>query len=195
MRLAVLLFCILPSLAAQTRPDIWKQVNPVPNGPQLQAATVTAVQQRAIAQLVLQCCEGILDETQGDKLSGIVHCLTSQEIPLAAKQDVLLVGGCTDSASGNGGAAALWLIRLDGDTPVSLVSPRDDFSGWLYSVQPSVAHGYHDLVLGQHLSAGETSLSYFRFDGKFYSSVGTATDECGEDGDCAIHPNVNAGAK
>ncbi|HEY6446470.1 MAG TPA: hypothetical protein VIY53_08425 [Acidobacteriaceae bacterium] len=195
MRLAILLALLFPSLSAQTRSDLWKEVNPVRNSPQLQAAAVTAVQKRAIAQLILHLSAGILDETQGDRIAGTVNCLKFEKMPLAAQQNTLLVSGCTTEASGNGGFAELWLVRLDGDKPVNLVGPRDDLSGWLYSIQPSVAHGYHDLVFGEHMGAPETGLSYFRFNGQFYSSVGTATDDCGAIDDCEIHPNVRGAAK
>lgn len=80
----------------------------------------------------------------------------------------------------------MWLIRLDGDTAVSLVSPKSDFSGELYSVQPSMAFGYHDLVLGSHMSAGETALTYFRFNGKYYASIASAVNSCDKDGKCEI---------
>lgn len=89
MRSVILLLFMVPSLLAQTHSEVWKQVSPVYNEPQLRSAELNGIQLRAIARLVLQCCNGILDETQGDRLSSIVQCLTFQEIPLAAKQNVL----------------------------------------------------------------------------------------------------------
>ena len=74
----------------------------------------------------------------------------------------------------------MWLIRLDGDVPVLLASPEGDFNGWLFSIQSSMSHGYRDLVLGWHMGAGNYGLTYFRFDGKSYVSIGTATDTNGE---------------
>jgi hypothetical protein len=74
----------------------------------------------------------------------------------------------------------MWLIRFDGDEPVLLASPEEDFNGWLYSIQPSMTHGYYDLVLGWHMSAFSYGLTYFRFDGKSYVVVGTANDINGQ---------------
>jgi hypothetical protein len=186
---AILLLLMLPPLVAQTRPDVWKQVNPDTDGPRLQSARVSKVQQTAIARLILHCCEESFEGTQGTTLANIIQCLDFQEIPLASKQNVLLVSeeglGCFQGGTGGGGP--IWLVRLGGDVPILLT--EDDFYGSLYSTQPSMTHGYHDLVLGWHMGAGETILTYFQFNGRSYVSVSRAADLC--DGErCRIDPNV-----
>jgi hypothetical protein len=191
MRTAILLLFILPSLAAQTQPDLWKQVDPENYVPRLQAAALSKVQQEAVARLILRCCASSIEEPDGSTLADTIQCLNFQEIPLAPKRNVLLISeegtGCADWGTGGGGG--MWLIRLDGDKPALLASPEDDFNGWLYSIQPSVSHGYHDLVLGWHMGACYTILTFFQFDGKSYNSVSKAADLCDEKGH-RIDPNV-----
>jgi len=72
----------------------------------------------------------------------------------------------------------MWLIRLDENEPVLLASPDDEFNGSLYSIQPTSSHGYHDLVLGWHMGACYTILTFFQFDGKSYNSVSKAAELC-----------------
>jgi hypothetical protein len=69
----------------------------------------------------------------------------------------------------------MWLVRFDGLKPTLIASPQQGFEGWVYSIEPSSLNGYRDIILGWHMSAGEAALSYFRFDGKSYHSVSSAT--------------------
>ena len=191
MRSAIFLLLMLPPLVAQKQPDVWKRVDPNSDLPRLQFATVSKVQQTAIAQLILHCCQGALVGTQGSAPTDVIRCLSFQEIPLS-KESVLLISeddtGCFQGGSGGGGA--MWLVRLDGDVPILLASPEDDFSGWIYSVQPSVSHGYRDLVLGWHMGAGHTTLTYFQYNGRSYVSVSSAANLCDQNG-CRIDPNIS----
>jgi hypothetical protein len=181
MRTAILLLFILPSLAAQTQPDLWKQVNPEYNGAQLETVTPSDAQLRAIGKLLHQTGKTGMWDCEGSDLDEMIRGLMFEEIPLAASHHVLLVQAGRGCARGGQGAnGAMWLVRLDGDAPVLLASPEDEFNGWLFSIQPSVSHGYHDLVLGWHMGADNTSLTYFQFNGKSYVSAGTATDSSGE---------------
>jgi hypothetical protein len=177
-------------LVAQAQPDVWKQVNPLYDGPRLQSALPSKVQQLAIARLILHCCGSTIEETWGSRLADVVRCMAFEEIPLAAKRNVLLISnnGFKFPINGTGGGGAIWLVRLSGDVPTLLASPEDDFYGWLYSVQPSISHGYHDLVLGWHMSAGQAMLTYFQFNGKSYVSVSRAIDLC--DQGCRIDPRI-----
>ena len=68
----------------------------------------------------------------------------------------------------------MWLLQLRNDKVTFLVTPEDHFNGWLYSIQSDTRHGFHAIVLGWHLSAGEAILVYFRFDGKLYRAIGSA---------------------
>ena len=82
----------------------------------------------------------------------------------------------------------MWLIRFDGTHPTLLASPQQRFNGWLYSVEPTTGNGYRDIVLGWHMSAFEADLSYFRFDGKSYRNISSATFRDDEDGTERIIP-------
>jgi hypothetical protein len=190
MRTAILLLFILPSLLAQTRPDIWKNVNPLYNGPRLNTVTPSDTQRQAIGKLLYQTDKTGMWGCEGSNLDNLIRGLTLEEIPLAQNRRVLLVqAGAGCARGGQGANGAMWLVRLDGDVPVILASPEGDFNGWLYSIQPSVSHGYHDLVLGWHMGAGYAILTFFQFDGKSYNSVSRAADICDEKG-CRIDPNV-----
>ena len=66
------------------------------------------------------------------------------------------------------------MVQFKADKLSFLATPQENFNGWLYSIEPTTSHGFQDLVLGWHLSAGEAILSYFRFDGKSYRLLGKA---------------------
>jgi hypothetical protein len=190
MRTAVLLLFISPSLLAQTQPDLWKNVSPDYRGQRLESATPSNTQLQAIGKLLHGADKTGMWGCEGSDLDDMIQGLMFNEIPLAANHHVLLVQagqGC--GRGGQGANGAMWLIRLDGDVPVLLASPEDDFNGWLYSIQPSISHGYHDLVLGWHMGASYAILTYFQFDGKSYNSVSRAADTCDDKG-CRIDPNV-----
>ena len=61
-----------------------------------------------------------------------------------------------------------------------MASPQRGFNGWLYAIQKSASHGYRDIVLGWHMGADEAVLTYFRFDGKSYVAIGSATNSAGK---------------
>jgi hypothetical protein len=94
--------------------------------------------------------------------------------------------GCARGGQGSNGA--MWLIRFDGLKPTLLASPQEGFNGWLYSVEPKASNGYRDVVLGWHMSAFEADLSYFRFDGKSYRRISSATFRADDDGTQKIIP-------
>jgi hypothetical protein len=67
----------------------------------------------------------------------------------------------------------MWLVRFDGDKPEIVASPKDGFSGWIFTIR--ARDPYPDVILGWHMSAEESSLSYFRFKGTRYRALGQAT--------------------
>jgi hypothetical protein len=118
----------------------------------------------------------------------LIENSTWKVIPVSPLHKVLLVeaGPCARGAQGANGA--MWIIRLDGVTPAVLASPEQQFSGWIYSVQPSRSYGYRDIVVGWHMSAAESNLSYFRFDGKGYRCIGNAISTRDDSGSEEIVP-------
>jgi hypothetical protein len=187
MRFAIVLLAALFSVAAQAQSDIWKPVDPNYNGPRLQSATLNKIKQQAVLQLVMKYYSSSSDSTPESKPDELLKNLTFEEIPLAPNQPVVLV---IAPHEGTGGGGEMWLVRFDGDKPALLASPEDNFFGWLYSVQTSTSHGYRDIVLGWHMSAGEADLTYFQFDGKSYVAIGKAKDILDESGKFKIIPDT-----
>jgi hypothetical protein len=187
MRPILLLILLLPSLAAQKSPNLWRQVNPRYNQPVLESLnTLPIARQLAVARLIQRCCASDLSVQSASTPSAIAQCLTFQQIPLAPNQDLMLVSGCWQGGTGGGGP--MWLVRFRNGVPILLATSNNGFYGWLYSIQPTMTHGYHDLVLGWHMSAFETDLTYFQFNGSSYVPVGKAEDLCPTQDACAIHP-------
>jgi hypothetical protein len=87
----------------------------------------------------------------------------------------------------------MWVIRFQGDEFSFLATPQERFNGLLYSIQETSRHGFLDLVLGWHMSAFETNLSYFRFDGTCYQLIGAATQLTDEDNVEKIIPKPVSG--
>jgi hypothetical protein len=87
----------------------------------------------------------------------------------------------------------MWVTRFQGDKFSFLATPEQQFNGWLYSIQKTSRHGFRDLVLGWHMSAFETDLSYFRFDGTCYQRIGAAIKLTDENGAEKITPQPISG--
>jgi len=113
-------------------------------------------------------------------------------IPVTTGREVWLVEageGCARGGQGSNGA--MWLVRFDGGKPVLLASPEGDFGGYFRSIQETTSHGYKDIVLGWHMSASQTDLTYFRFDGQFYRLIARASVEFDDNGVGRIAPDVH----
>jgi hypothetical protein len=120
----------------------------------------------------------------------LINGLTFKSIPLSGEQNLVLAEAPAGCARGGQGAnGAMWVVRFDGDKPALLATPKE-FNGWLFSVQPTLSHGSPDIILGWHASGSEAGLSYFRFDGKSYRSIGTATLQSDDQGNEKIVPTA-----
>jgi hypothetical protein len=75
-------------------------------------------------------------------------------------------GGCL--RGGQETNASLWLIDTSAPRPRIIASPKENFEGWGLGIQPHTSHGLHDIVTAWHMSADDTLLAYFRFDGTHY---------------------------
>ena len=158
--------------------------------PRLTAAKLSSSELKSIAGVVRRWGEAEKGGCDGkDELEELVERIKVQSIPLSPSQKVLLVeAGMGCARGGRGANGVMWVIRLDGGVAVTLAGPRDGFSGWLYSILRSANDGYRDIVLGWHMSAVETDMSYFRFDGKRYRLLGCATGLADEMGHMTIEP-------
>jgi hypothetical protein len=188
MRSSLLLIAFLSSLTLfSQKDDIWKNVSTEPAD---HPKTVTpSPTQLVIIRKALKAREELDVEGCGDEEPNWVEKVFFRELPISETEKALLIEageGCARGGQGSNGA--MWVVRFEGDKLSFLATPEQKFEGWPYSVQPDTSHGLRDLVLGWHMSAAETGLSYFRFDGSSYHLVATAVRVYGEDG-AKIVPN------
>jgi hypothetical protein len=169
----------LPSPAAQAA--LWRQVSPTASAPQLAPITLEPGQVEAIQALLLNRAEpdgwGCEDDVPPDDW---LKDLTYSKIALTPTAATVFVqAGKTCGRTGKDGInAAMWIFTLrPGAAPVLLASPQDSFNGALYSIQPTLSSGFPDLVVTWKLadSVDESTLTYFRFDGKLYQPIAAAT--------------------
>jgi hypothetical protein len=176
MRLVIMMAVLTLSLvSAHAQSDVWKHVT-APTRLPLRDVKLSDVQLTAIATLLRRSDKEDVWQCEGSELEEMIHGLTYESISLTQGKDILLVEagpGCARGGQGSNGA--MWLIRFEGAKPVLMASPKGEFSGWLYSVQTASSKGYRDIVLGWHMSALETDLTYFRFDGNSYVKIANAT--------------------
>jgi hypothetical protein len=182
VRLLVVLataLCARSTITAQS--DLWHHTSLVlltgkPNiERQIQSVTLPQSQQQSIVRLLKASVDTWTcgtDDPTGEWLNDL-HYGT---IPISPTVNVFLVEagpGCARGGQGSNGA--MWLVRFDGLRSTVLASPQQDFSGWIYSVEPTTFNGYRDIIVGWHMGAFETQLGYFRFDGKAYRRISSAT--------------------
>jgi hypothetical protein len=167
--------------------DIWRNVSTEPDV-HLKTVTPTPPQLLMIRK-ALKAREELDVEACGDEEPNWVEKVFLRELPISATEKALLVEageGCARGGQGSNGA--MWVVRFEGDKLSFLATPEQKFEGWPYSIQPTTSHGLRDLVVGWHMSAAETNLSYFRFDGTSYHLVATAVRVYREEG-AKIVPN------
>jgi hypothetical protein len=163
------LFLLLGSLFAQTG-------QPLPSTPQatgkVTAAAPSAEEQTAIRELLKsrEALDGSCkaDDPQGEWLQKLAF----EKIPVSKSHKILLVHagpGCARAAQGANGSA--WLIRFEEAGPKVLASPEHQFFGSLYCVEEDANKGLRDIVLGWRISATESYLTRYRFNGKIYLPV------------------------
>ena len=176
MQVQAIFVLMVSAAAAVAQQDIWSHVKPQFDAPTLAAATVSTDRMTAIHRLLRENRRSIGWPCGEDELKQLLDGLTFQNIPLSPGHEVLLVqagAGCARGGQGSNGA--MWLVSFEGNTPSLIASPKGGFSGWLFAIEPTISHGYHDIVLGWHMGATEGTLNYLRFDGKSYQGVGSAS--------------------
>ncbi len=189
MRCALAAGLVFSASIALAPADLWSHVSTQPNSRYLESATVSDAQLKSFGNLLRKLKPDDIWECDASEIDDVIKGLRFESIPMPDKRNVVLAEASAGCARGGQGAnGAMWVIRFDGDKPTVLATPKD-FNGWLFSIQPSSRHGYPDIVLGWHMSAGEASLSYFRFDGKSYHVISTATLQTDDDENQKIVPS------
>jgi hypothetical protein len=191
--LSILLAMLLttPTLGAQT--TLWKHVSSRHNPPKTPPAELTHVELTAIRNLLRSPAQRDVWLCDEEENTDWVNGLFFSSISLSPGHKTILVEpgpGC--ARGGTGGGGPMWIMELHGSKPTLLASPKQNFGGWLFSVQPNPHCVYSDIVLGWHMSAFESDLTYFRFNGHTYNSIGSATLKFGEgggDGKGTLIPN------
>jgi hypothetical protein len=173
-RLSILFMLVAAStLSAQT--SLWSHVSPSYNPPQTPHAQLTQAERAAIRNLLRSPAQRDVWECGDDPNPDWVNDNATEVISLAPGHKTLLVEAGPGCARGGQGAnGAMWIVELHGSRASVLASPKKNFSGWLYSVQPNRHNMYSDIVVGWHMSAFESDLTYFRFNGHSYISIGGA---------------------
>jgi hypothetical protein len=179
MRLLALLAFVFAALIAPAQTGLWSHVRADSESRQLQSANLTSAQLRSFANFLRHQKPESIWECEGSDLDELIKGLTFETIPAPGNNLVLAEAGTGCARGGQGANGAMWVIRFDGNKPNLLGTPSE-LSGWIFSIQPTLSHGYPDIVTGWHMSGAEAGLSYMRFDGKSYNSIGNAklvTDE------------------
>jgi hypothetical protein len=182
MRFLLLFALLYSAVTGSAQADLWSHVDLKLGRQQLQPAFLSGAQVNAFAKLLRKQKPEDIWDCQSADLDHLIEGLQFESIPAATPQKLVLAEAPAGCARGGQGAnGAMWVVRFDGDIPFLLASPKE-FSGWLFSVQPTSSSGYPDIILGWHMSAREADLSYFRFEGKSYRQIGKAklqTDDAG----------------
>jgi hypothetical protein len=126
------------------------------------------------------------DEESADS---VLQKLRFERIQLSSSgENVLVEAGPGCLRGGQGSNGAMWIVQLGRGNATVLASSAEGFEGYLYSVQATTSKGYRDIVLGWHMSASESGLACFRFDGTRYRTLSGATIRRDDDGNETITP-------
>jgi hypothetical protein len=176
IRLIILITLLLaaPPLFSQTAH--WDRVPLVYDQSKTSQDKLTENELAAIRNLLRSSKQKDIWGCDEEENTDLINNIQFSGIVLAPGHKTFLVEAGSGCARGGQGAnGAMWIVEFHGSKATLLATPDNDFNGWLYSVQPNPHSVYSDIVLGWHMGAGETGLTYFRFDGHFYQSIATAS--------------------
>ena len=195
-RLSILLAPLLAASTLSAQTNLWSHVSRSYNPPPAPRAQLTQAELTAVRALLHSPAQRNVWECGDDPAldTDWVNDVLFSTISLAPGHKTILVeagAGCARGGQGSNGA--MWIIELHGSRPTLLASPEQNFGGWLFSVQPNPHSVYSDIVVGWHMSAFESDLTYFRFNGHSYNSIGSAVlNTDGGDGKGTLTPNPPA---
>jgi hypothetical protein len=170
----LILLLVASSLSAQM--SLWNQVNTSYSPPEVSPVKLTRVETQSIHTLLRSPAQRDVWTCGDDPQSDLIKGLIFSTIQLASgRKTILIEAGPGCGRGGQGANGAMWIVEFHGSKTALLATPGQNFNGWLYSVQPSSHSGYNDIVLGWHMSAFESGRSYFRFNGRSYKPIASAT--------------------
>lgn len=182
----LILFCMAHAFA-QT--SVWSGVKPELNRPRLDAAHLSDAQRKALQRLMRASPELGGWQCDPSETVQLLEKAQLEELPVSPQaHDVLIEAPAGCARGGQGSNGGMWIAEFQGSRPRWLATPKIEFNGWLFSIQPQTSHGYHDIVLGWHMGADDAGLDYFRFDGTRYRSLGGAELTTDENGKGVITP-------
>ncbi|HEX7157833.1 MAG TPA: hypothetical protein VF214_02370 [Edaphobacter sp.] len=124
--------------------------------------------------------------TGKEEVDELLHGLKYEWVPLKTDaKTVMVTSGQGCARGGQGANGAMWLFDVSDKTPVYL----GELGGWGPGILGTNSDGYHDVVTGWHMSAVETGLAYYRFDGKAYRHIDGADAISDDDGNWKITPS------
>jgi hypothetical protein len=185
---AVILLFVYLLYSSPAQADLWQNVRD--HDPMLRPKTYAPSQAQLVRVKKALAARVRLDKWCGQDDREWTENLEFEELPVSVTEKIVLVEagpGCARGAQGANGA--MWLIRFQADKFSFLATPQQQFNGWLYSIQQTTSHGLRDLVLGWHMGGLECGLTYFRFDGKSYQRIATATQTTDPNGAEKIIPD------
>jgi hypothetical protein len=121
----------------------WSQLPAKLEAPQLPDAELSAAQLKSIAALLR--APGALGDWDcaPEEMDALVHGSRFQSVPLASPGTFVVAqapAGCARGGQGSNGA--MWLLRLDGDSPSLLATPGDGLDGCaaVLTTDPGTGH-------------------------------------------------------
>jgi hypothetical protein len=179
--LVLLLVLLHLPLCAQT--GVWRHWKENRIAIEPKSISLPAAQRAALVRRIASRAGKDAHECEGQELKDLLEGLNFSSLAIPPNRNLILVEAGSGCARGGQGAnGSMWLFRFDGATPVLLATPTAGFAGWLFSVQKTEHAGMPDIILGWHMSAAETGLTYLRFDGTLYRTTGTASLETDGEG-------------
>lgn len=184
--LVVVLFLLLSDLV-MAQPNRWANVTVDLLQAKRPVAHLPAAKKHSIERkIVLVAQRDGWECTEKEDIDELLKGLTYQWLSLKpAARTVMVTSGSGCARGGQGANGAMWLFDVNGKGPIYL----GELNGWGPGTLKTSYAGYQDVVTGWHMSAFETGLTYYRFDGKTYRPIDGADAVTDEDGNWKIIPS------
>ncbi len=169
--------------------SVWRSVGAYEGGATEDDRPLSSAQVEAIRK-TLKTDKEFMACGDSESADSLLQKLMFERLQISLNRETVLVEagpGCLRGAQGANGP--MWIVQINRGRITVLASPAEDFEGWIYSVQETGSKGCRDIVVGWHLSAFESTLGLFRFDGTRYRRLSLATLRRDDNGKETIVPN------